>query len=128
MEGTFADPGFGSFRYLSLTRHRTSRISGLRGCLPCDGFDLRDFAGIQQCICGTAERGPDVESDDKFSRGARVDGVACFHDGGRREATGGLKSSTILGARPIYPLQDGATIRHTDTSHTIPLHDGDERP
>ena len=34
---------------------------------PCDRLDLRDFAGIQQGVCGAAERGPDIESDNELS-------------------------------------------------------------
>jgi len=55
--------------------------------LPRDGLDLGDFAGIEQGIGGATVRRPDVESDDKLSRKARVRGAGSFHDGSQRKAT-----------------------------------------
>ena len=51
----------------------------VEGCLLRDRIDLRDFSRVQECICGTTERGTDIESEDKFSRGA---GVRCAGHGG----------------------------------------------
>jgi hypothetical protein len=56
-------------------------IGDKRMYLPCNGLDLRDFAGIQQSICSAAERSPDIESDDEFSRGTSVKGTGNIHDG-----------------------------------------------
>jgi len=55
--------------------------------MPCNRPDLRDMARIQKRICGTAERGPDIESDNKFSRWAEVAGARCIHDGNRSKET-----------------------------------------
>ena len=49
--------------------------------MPCDGSDLRDLSRIQERICGTAERGPDIERDDEFSRRASVPGARYIHGG-----------------------------------------------
>ena len=86
MEGTFADPRFGVFRYLSLIHYRWYLVGDRRRSLPCDGLDLRYFARIQQCVSGATVSGPDIESDDKLSRKARVTGADCLHDGSQRRA------------------------------------------
>jgi len=56
--------------------------------MPCNRPDLRDMAGVQKRICGTAERSPDIESDNQFSRWAGVTGARCIHDGNRRDKQG----------------------------------------
>ena len=90
MEGTFADPRFGVFRYLSPILYRYYLVRDRRECLPCDGLDMRDFAGIQERIRGATVGGADIESDDELSRKAVVTGAGCFHDGGQRSAMGGF--------------------------------------
>ena len=90
MEGTFADPRFGVFRYLSLIHYRRYLVGDRRGYLPCDGLDFGNFARIQQGIGGATVGGPDIESDDEFSRKAGITGAGCFHGGGQRSAMGGF--------------------------------------
>jgi len=46
-----------------------------------DRLDFRDFARIQERVRSTTERGADIESEDKFSRGA---GVRCAGHWGMR--------------------------------------------
>ena len=46
MEDTFADPGFGLSRYLSLIVTVCYLIRDQKEYLLCNGSDLRDFAGI----------------------------------------------------------------------------------
>ena len=64
--------------------------------MPCNRPDLRDVAGIQKRICGTAERGPDIESNNKFSRWAEVTGARCIHDGNRSEETNRVCSNVSI--------------------------------
>jgi len=100
MEGTFADPRFGVFRYLSLIYYRCYLVGNRRGYLPRDGLDLRDFTRIQQRVSGATVRGPDIESDDKLSRKARVTGADCLHDGSQRRAMG--RSNISLGPATLF--------------------------
>ena len=51
--------------------------------LLCNGSDFRDLARIQEGICDTAKGSSDVESEDEFSRGARVGGTCCMHNTNR---------------------------------------------
>ena len=66
-----------------LFRHRSFSVRSQRGCSPCDGLDMRDFSRVQKGIRGAAKSSPDIESDNKFSRRARVTGAGCFHHGGQ---------------------------------------------
>ena len=54
--------------------------------LICNRSDFRDLAGVQKCICGTAEGSPDVKSDNEPPRGARVGSTCCIHDRDKSKA------------------------------------------
>jgi len=54
--------------------------------LLCNRSDFGDVARIYEGICDTAEGSPDVESEDEFSRGARVGGTSRMHDKSRSKA------------------------------------------
>ena len=58
-----------------------------RKYLPRDRLGLRDFSRIQEGVCSTTKRSPNIEGDDEFPRRARVKGAACIHDGSQRKAT-----------------------------------------
>ena len=82
--------------------------------LLCDRTDFRDLARVQEGICDTAEGSPDVESEDEFSRRARVGGTRCMHDRNRsktrdrgcyRSIARGLKY--LSGSRHTFLLQVG---------------------
>ena len=55
--------------------------------MPCNRLDLSDFAGIEQGIRSTTERGPDIESNNKLSPRASVRGAVYTHDESERTAT-----------------------------------------
>ena len=63
----------------------------------CNRSDDGDFARVQECICGPAERGPNIEGDDKFSRGARVTCTCCIHDGSQSKAMDRVRIRSIAG-------------------------------
>ena len=56
--------------------------------MPCNRLDLGDFSRIQECIRSTTKCSPDIESDNEFSRRARISGVGCIHNEDRGRATG----------------------------------------
>ena len=88
MEGTFADPGFGLFRYLPRVTGAAHRQT--QEYMPRDGLDSRDFTRVQEGIRGTAERSANIEGNNKFPRGARVRGTSNVHGGRRKKITDGL--------------------------------------
>lgn len=72
--------------------------------MPRNKLDVRDFARLQQDICGAAERCPDIESDDEFARSARVTVAGYIHNGSQRKATG---VKCFLGTSHTFPLRNG---------------------
>ena len=83
--------------------------------MPCDRLDLGNFARVQQRVRGAAERGSNVESDDEFSRKARVTGAGHFHNGGQkgeevggRPATREFKCFLRRGHRPFLYIKERA--------------------
>ena len=64
MEGTFADPGFGLFRYLPRVTVAARRRA--KEYVPRDGLELRDFIRVQEGVRGTAECSADVKGNDEF--------------------------------------------------------------
>jgi hypothetical protein len=69
--------------YLSFVTDRY-QISECMENSPCDRLNPRDLARIQEGVRSTTEGSPDVESDDEFSRGARVTSAGYVHGGGWR--------------------------------------------
>ena len=47
-------------------------VAGWKKGLLGDRVDLRDFARVQKCICGTTVGGADIESENKLPRGAAI--------------------------------------------------------
>jgi len=114
MEGIFADPRFGVFGYLTSICHHRRWVRDLRKHVPRDGLDLRDFTRVQQCIRGTTECSPDIESDDKLSRKTRVTCAGCVHDGSQRAID---RFEYFLGTRHTFPLHNGTRQSHISQPH-----------
>jgi len=99
---------------------------GLWKFSPRNRLNLGDFARIQQGIRSTTEGSPNIESDDKFSRGARVTGAGCVHDGNQIKVTGSVWNFSLTrgfkyfrGPATHFLYRMEVKARHTDAGHTF---------